>query len=320
MKKHFAVCIFLFVVSQLTFADIPLSENTELVFASKKQAGKLLAQKDDYTQRLSQFDLTAKLQRKSPATVKQFLSFARKQGMNWEKEEKQRLGEIFQSLQAPLAPYVDLLPEKVYLVKTTGRVESGALYTRGNNIYIPARNMAMGDDQLTTIMLHELFHIITRNNPELRDRLYAAIGFVKTSELVLPEPLRSRKISNPDVPVLSHLIKVTIEGKERWVTPIIYSGTDYDRAIKRVFFQYLKLAVLVYDWDGSGEPSAAMENGKPLLVPLGQVAGLFEQIGRNAQTVFHPEEVLADNFALLVRGHRVASPEVLDKMRKAFAR
>ncbi|MCV6606099.1 MAG: hypothetical protein OIF34_12405, partial [Porticoccaceae bacterium] len=255
---------------------------------------------------------------KSPATVKQFLSFARKQGMSWEKEEKQRLTEIFNSIREPLAPYVRFLPENVYLVKTTGRVESGALYTRGDSIYIPARNMAMGDDQLTTIMLHELFHIITRNNPELRDRLYAAVGFIKTSELVLPESLRDRKISNPDVPILTHLIKVIIDGKERWATPFIYSETDYDRATKRVFFQYLKLVMVVYEWDGVSEPKAAMENGKPVLVPLQDVQNLYEQIGRNTEYLFHAEELLADNFALLVRGHRVASPEVLERMRAAF--
>ena len=320
MKKRVLFYFFLVTFCQSVLADIPLSENTNVLFASKKQAGKLLSQKDDYAQGLSQFDLTAKMQRKSPATVKQFLSFARKQAMSWDKEEKQRLTEIFADIRQPLSPYVKFLPEKIYLVKTTGRIVAGAFYTRAGNIFIPARNMARSDDELKTVLLHNLFHVIAHHNPELGDRLYAAIGFVKTSELVLPESLRDRKISNPDVPFLTHLIKITLDGKERWATPLIYSATDYDRAIKRVFFQYLQAGMLVYDWDEKSAPIVATKNGKPLLVPLDSAGNVFEQIGRNTRYLFHAEEVLADNFALLVRGSNVASPEILERMRDAFFR
>ena len=299
-------------------AAIALSGTSSVHFASKKQAGDILSRRDDYTRRLSKFDLTAKLQRKSPASVKKFLSFARKQGMSWNSQEQQRLHDIFNRLKVPLAAYVQFLPEKIMLVKTTGGVESGAFYTRGNGIFIPARRMTLRDEQLTTIMLHELFHIITRHNPQLRDSLYKAIGFVKTSELVLPDDVKERKISNPDVPILTHLIQVTIDGKTRWATPFIYSDRKYDRAVKRVFFEYLQLSMLVYDWDGHSAPVAARKNGRAVLVPFEKTEGLYEQIGRNTQYLFHPEEVLADNFALLVQGHNVASPEILEKMHQVF--
>ena len=51
------------------------------------------------------------------------------------------------------------------------------------------------------------------------------------------------------------------------------------------------------------------------------VSGFTEQVGRNTDYIIHPEEILADNFALLVLNeHDVASPEILQKMREALAR
>ena len=181
--------------------------------------------------------------------------------------------------------------------------------------------MERSSELLATVMLHEFFHVISRNNPDLRDRLYAAIGFIKTPELVLPESLQEQKISNPDVPVLTHLIKVKIDGESYWSTPLIYAGADYNPSVKRSFFQYLQLGMLAYRWDGPQSqhaPEAVLIDGKPLLVPMDRVEGLYEQIGRNTQYLFHAEEVLADNFALLAQGHSVNSPEVLERIKQAF--
>jgi hypothetical protein len=45
------------------------------------------------------------------------------------------------------------------------------------------------------------------------------------------------------------------------------------------------------------------------------VKGFHEQIGRNTGYIIHPEEVLADNFVLLVRRETdVPSPEILERM------
>ena len=55
-----------------------------------------------------------------------------------------------------------------------------------------------------------------------------------------------------------------------------------------------------------------------ILMPQ-QISGFFEQVGRNTDYIIHPEEILAENFALLMIGKRdVASPEILDKMRSAL--
>jgi hypothetical protein len=48
-----------------------------------------------------------------------------------------------------------------------------------------------------------------------------------------------------------------------------------------------------------------------------EVSRFFEQVGRNTNYVIHPEEILADNFALLVLDeHNVPSPEILEKTQR----
>jgi hypothetical protein len=57
------------------------------------------------------------------------------------------------------------------------------------------------------------------------------------------------------------------------------------------------------------------------LVAAQEVSGFVEQVGQNTDYVIHPEEILADNFALLVIGQQnVPSPEILHKMKAILTR
>ncbi len=50
------------------------------------------------------------------------------------------------------------------------------------------------------------------------------------------------------------------------------------------------------------------------------ISGFYEQVGRNTGYIIHPEEILADNFALLVLAQKnVRSPQILDDMRTILA-
>jgi len=64
----------------------------------------------------------------------------------------------------------------------------------------------------------------------------------------------------------------------------------------------------------------ALREGEPVLLAVSAVSGFSEQVGRNTGYIIHPEEILADNFALMVTGRSAESPEVLRKLRELFAR
>ena len=317
--KPARLCVLLVLAFSLpAFADVHLSDDVTVVFATKNQTNTLLAANDDYMQRLTAFDRQAKTQSSAPVSHQDFVAHHGAQGMSWSGQERARFTSIFESIRAAMSPYVGHLPTKVVLAKTSGKEEAGAFYTRADAIFIPQTVMTMPDSALAEVMLHELFHVLSRADSDLRDRLYASIGFVKTSELVLPEPLTKMKISNPDVPIYQHLIKVKVDGANRWATPIIYSGRPYDPEVQVSFFPYIKLELLIYDWDGESAPVAATKNGEPHLVAMNEVGNFFDQIGRNTQYLFHAEEILASNFVFLALGQEVAEPAVLKRMQAAF--
>ena len=52
-----------------------------------------------------------------------------------------------------------------------------------------------------------------------------------------------------------------------------------------------------------------------------QAAGFSQQIGGNTGYIIHPDEILADNFTLLVLGRtNVPSPRILKEMENVFQR
>ena len=95
------------------------------------------------------------------------------------------------------------------------------------------------------------------------------------------------------------------------VVPILFSSApNYDPVRGGEFFNYLQLAFVPV----SKSPAPASQ-----LLELQHLSGFVEQVGRNTNYIIHPEEILADNFALLMMGTRdVPSPEILEKIRRAL--
>ncbi len=116
-----------------------------------------------------------------------------------------------------------------------------------------------------------------------------------------------------------HCIRLEVGGQERWAVPILFSHSEkYDPSRGGEFFNYLQFRLLLVERDtASGEVEPLRANGELHLIGPAQAKGFSEQIGRNTGYVIHPEEVLADNFALLVLGKaNVPSPDVLQKIER----
>ena len=166
---------------------------------------------------------------------------------------------------------------------------------------------------------HELFHVVSRANPDLREKLYAAIGFVKCGEVELPPALNSRRITNPDAPANDHCIRVQVSGQDRWAIPILYSSVEkYDVKRGGEFLHYLQFQLLLVERSEDSSTVKPLEEGQgPILLEADQISGYLEQVGRNTGYIIHPEEILADNFSLLVlRQRNVPSPAVLENFER----
>ena len=291
-------------------AGVNLREGCAVRFASVREGAEILGRKDDFIQRLSAFDRAARMKTDRLVSEDEFLKFVEGNVSTWNESEKAKIEAAI----AGIRPALDALPlslsKIVNLVKTTGAEEGRAFYTRDTAIVMPDKETDEADaGLLKKTIAHELFHILTRGNPALREKLYQSIGFTKCDEVEFPPELKSRKITNPDAPRNDHAIQVRIGGNEVRAVPILFSNAaKYDVNRGGDFFNYLQLSFLQLPGTSSG--------AQPILAAPEEVSGFFEQVGRNTNYVIHPEEILADNFALLILDERNApSPEVLEKMR-----
>ncbi len=301
----------------LARAQMTIGDSTTIALASIAQAREILTARDDFVQRMSPFDRAARLRTIRPVSEEEYLRFVADHVLPWTDAEEQSIQSALDDLLSKLADLAWAFPEKVFLIKTTGAEEGGAAYTRANAVVLPQNMLAAPPVAMRKLVCHELFHVLSRANPALRDKLYAVIGFVPCHELELPDELKQRKISNPDAPRNDHCIRVRVDDREHWAVPIIFSRTpDYDPEQGGPFFRYLTFRLLlVARNDETSAVTPLYEAQEPHLVEPSDVSGFFEQIGRNTHYILHPEEILADNFVLLQLGaENVPSPRILERM------
>jgi len=289
-----------------------------IAFASRTQAIAILATDDAYTSRMSQFDRMLRMKSTAPVTEQQFLEGVAANALDWSDVERERIAPLLQRLAKALAGYRLPLPPQVLLIKSTGNVEIGDGYTRANAIVLPQTSLADDDATLYFLIAHELFHVMTRHDPRFRALAYAQIGFRIGPEVQLPEAIGPLQITNPDAPRHDSFIDVRAGGRTITVTPVLLSRSAvFDPEIGDTLDRYwsLRLMAIAQPFAGA-RPIALSRNGAPLLLRLNQVDGFIEQIGTNTRYIIHPEEVLAENFALLVSGAAVAEPQRIEALRQ----
>jgi hypothetical protein len=299
-------------------AQIKLSGDTTVTFATADEGRKVLTARDDFVRALSPFDRAARMKTAGEVSEKAFLEFVGRNVLDWTEAEKVLVVSALERLRTPFDRLAPPWPKAICFIKTTGKEEGEAAYTRDQAVVLP-QNMLVPDRPLSPrLIAHELFHVLSRSNPGLRDRLYQVIGFVKCPEIEFPEVLRDRKITNPDAPANDHCIRVQIAGADVWAVPILYSRTErYDVRQGGEFLSYMASQLLLVNREGNSPVAKPVYVGsQPRLVDFDQVSGFYEQVGRNTEYTIHPEEILADNFTMLVmEDQNVPSPEILQKLR-----
>ena len=306
----------IFALSQAaTLADEALAKGWRIHFATVEEAKAILAQRDVYIEGLSPFERAAKIKKAGPVSTGQFIEFIQGQALEWSNEDKARVREVIAAAKPKLAKFAKHLPRRITLIKTTGKDEGAAPYTRGTSIILPNRRAGQSAKGLERLFYHELFHIISRRNIRLRDELYKIIGYKKCGVVSLPGDMMPRRISNPDAPVVEHCIRVSKDGVSHWVAPVLFSRTPkYDPKVGGTFFRYLEFRLMAIDRKSA---KATLKDGKPLLLKPDGVEGFYEQIGRNTGYIIHPEETLANNFVHLMTGrHGLKNPEIPEQIEK----
>jgi hypothetical protein len=152
-------------------ADLPLG-STKLHFASQSEGKQVLVAKDDFIQRLSPFDRSARMKTDKAVSEAELLEFIGTNVADWTREEMQTVQAAIEAIQPLFRDLPLSLPPIVQFIKTTGQEEGNAAYTRGIAIVLPKSALGKSQEDLRKLICHELFHVLSRQNPELREKLY----------------------------------------------------------------------------------------------------------------------------------------------------
>lgn len=285
-----------------------------LHYIDANEARTLLSKEDATTRQWSRFDYEARLGKKG-GTRQELMRFIADQARDWSKEDKQRMQEAADSLNSHIkALNLSLtLPQEIRILKTTMAEEGGAGgYTRMDYIVVEEQIARMKPQQASYLLAHELFHVLTRNNPDFREKMYKLIGFnIVPEEFEVPADLRDVVITNPDVNRFDSYARFRIKDEERPCAMLIYANKPYEGGS---FFNYLTIGLMPLK-DGKAE----QKDGKTVIYGIKDAENFFEQVGRNTNYIINPEEILAENFAfLLTRKPVTGTPELIEKMRQAL--
>jgi hypothetical protein len=286
----------------------------EFQFADVETSRALLATEDIYTNAMSPFDRKVRMSAQQDPGTKNYMKFVASQAQTWSPEAIEAVNQAIDALKDPLASLGIKLNAPVSLIHTTGREEAGAAYTRGNEIILPPQETGTKSNPPTRLLAHELFHVISRQHPELRDQLYEMIGFEKANPIQLPANITHLRITNPDAPIIEHVMRLKLSPETSvTVAPILIAKTDYQADRKQGLFGYLSFKLMQVKETPDGWIAEISDQNPIYHSP--QTPDFKRQIGRNTGYIIHPEEILADNFALLITDGKITDEWVTDQMR-----
>ena len=306
-------------------ADVRLHKSTTVHFATKAEAVAVLMKRDRFVKSMSPFDRQARLKTSEPVNEQAYLEFAAEHAIEWEPDQTRLVTKAIESINKRLTGLNVPFPKRILLVHTTGREESDAAYCRGHAIILPVKRLEAPPRRIEQLIIHELFHVLSNQNPKLRKELYAVIGFRPCNDVPLPEGYQQRKITNPDGPAVDFYIELDEGGKKMAAAPILFASVKKFPGGDASFFQLMRFKLMVLEKRGD-RFAPAVENGNPVLLDVDSremkaPKSYFQQIGRNTGYIIHPDEVLADNFVFLALGKEdLKTPRVVDAMRKLLSR
>ena len=319
--------------------DTPLgrvSDGTEVIAASRVTGRQLLTTVDAFVDNQRRFDRQARVTLEYGVLAVSrdvYLDYVSSQVMDWSSAETGKLKKIVASIAAKFSSFDLSLPATVFLVKTSGLEEGFAAYTRLENVIVLPANMVASletgvnfgdplhpkDDStyLENVITHEFFHIFSKNNRARRYELYKLVHYRPTgNDVALPdvpwgswESMRDFKITNPDTPVLNVYIDMAVppasEGEAADAAPaplmpVLLANAPYTGGI---FFDYLQWWFMAIERDESGQWVAKLtaEGDSVLYTSASLMDQYLGKVGRNfTQEIFHPDEILAQNFVLVV--------------------
>lgn len=240
---------------------------------------------------------------------------------DWKTEEMQAMLRLFQQVKSmcdTLSPRI--FPGGIRLIKVkTNHYGNDVYYTRGKDILIPENIFPLDEEsRQLPVMIHEVFHILSRYNTELKKDLYGYIGFFKAEKPIKLNPvLQKILLTNPDGVSFQYAIELEGGVPGKLAVPLITSKFKNFRPDNPAFFDYLNFDLYELKDLGSYYEVLSDDNGKTT-IPLKTTPVFFTKIKDNTQYIIHPDEIMADNFMLALLAYEKGDYAKFSKEGKAL--
>lgn len=290
------------VASSACLTETSLLEN--VTFASRASASELLRRADGWARQLSAFEMAARQRTEEETSVPDFLAFLGSAGREWTPDEGaywQRQVERVSGAMAGLR----LRLTDVSMVKTSGSEEFNFAYSRNRGVMIPDGRVRIAGDERRdfSFLAHEVFHYLSSQNPAARDSLFGLLGFERIEGFEMPPSLEPRRLSNPGAHTYDHALAVQVDSRTHHVVPVIQSAASLQELIelpregRSPLLDMIEIALVSVD---VATGVVLRDGGGGVVIHGLEETDWSSRMQRNTSFTIHPEEVMADNFALLL--------------------
>lgn len=288
--------------------DIATSKPSLVTFLDSTEASIAIVydDPDGFYNTLSPIEVSIQMKNSAIATkskvdaLKEYKRFIQSEVSTFNLDEKSILFETVTKVKK-LVDLVNprLWPAPLQIAKIkTNHLGADVFYTRGNVIFIPDNIFTQySDERYVPIILHEIFHILSRRNTDFRTKSYSLVGFEKLAhDVVLPGSLSNIILSNPDGAHYNYGMQLN---DSTLVLPFITSkyGPYSDKHLS--FFDYLDFNLYAIKKVDNYYMVEASASGQSTL-NLRTTPTFFTKIKDNTQYIIHPDEIMADNFMLAI--------------------
>lgn len=296
IEKNYLLLSLVVVITAVFFFGITgaNARNIPYRFASAEEGRELLLSNTEYYGKFSQNDIDFRVH-ESGATIDELLKISVNEIQDFNFIEKLLIDRCIAKMEKTIEKKGYVLPpiEEIVFIKTDMSTESGASgYTHDTQIYLNATALSAYtllsiipefSKSVEGLLWHELFHCLTRSNPEFRSRMYSLIHFTITdSDFELPPCILEYYLNNPDVEHHDSYAAFIIDDQRidcftAWITTMHYSEAQSG------FSSCSTTALIPID-------------GTDVYYMPEQASNFYEVFGKNTDYVIDPEECMADNF------------------------
>lgn len=253
-------------------------------FLTKDQANSELLKPDDFlcslnNKNLSYYISSSRGEKQLDYSLKDYLDLISTACDEFHHKRKEKIVNIIEKIN-PIWKSNNLPDLHVNFIQTTGEEAFGLPYTRNNCMILPvglknySKKFSILDQVSGGLIIHEIFHVLTRTYPGLKKELYSLFGFFEINPLKVEEFL-----INPDAPIYNQGIKLKDE-------------------FNKEFTGVLNIHIKTKDGKDSLEWKEIYNLDTKEYLYF-KKTNLIEKIGPNTEYIIHPEEICAEHFRML---------------------